>query len=169
MKTRAEKKSIIENLEENLRNAKAVILLNLHKLSTANLFKLKKGLKQNSCDLKIIKKTLFGLVEKNFDKSRIKGPFALIFDFSQNLKSFGILGALKKEIQLEVFGGLLRDKTVSEEEVWNITKLPSENELRSQLVFVLKSCFQKLTSTVKSPFSKLVLVLNQVSQKLTAE
>lgn len=165
MKTKAQKKSIIDELKTNFEKAKAVVFLNLHKFNTSNLFKLKKELKSNEGELKVAKKTLLDLANNNIDAKKIPGPFAVIFDFSSNFKPFSILGKLKKELGIEVFGGSFGDKILSEKEIWGITELPSEDILQSKLVFVLKSRFNNITTALKSPINKLVIVLNQISNK----
>ena len=165
MKTKWQKQSTIDELKENFSNAKAVVLLNLHKLNTTNLFKLKKELKNNEGALKVAKKTLFGLSKPNAETEKIQGPFALIFDFSPNLKPLSILGKLKKELNLEVFGGYLGEKVLSEKEVWDITALPSEDILRAKLVWTLKSQLQSVVYNLKAPLNKLLIALNQINTK----
>lgn len=165
MKTKSQKQSIIDELKQNLEKTKAIIILNLHKLNTSNLFKLKKELKNNGSALKVAKKTFFELSKSEIQTDNIKGPFALIFDFSPNLKPFSILGKLKKELQLKVFGGFLGDKVLSEKEVWGIAELPSEDNLKAKLIYTLKSRFQTAIFNLKTPLNKLVIVLNQINSK----
>ena len=165
MRTKTQKQDIIQDLKKNFDQAKGFVFLNLQKLNSPNLFRLKKELRSSDSSLQVSKKTFVHIANPEITLENISGPFALVFDFEGNLKPFSILGKLKDEMTLEVYGGSVEGRHMAADQVWQIAKLPPREIMLSQLVGSLKGRLYATVSTLRAPLQKLHSVVNQIKEK----
>ena len=158
-KRKKEKTKILEQLKNDFKKFKFFIFFSIFEMETKALEFLRKKLKKEGCKLKVVKKTLLkkALSEKSLDfLEKEKVPLAIIFSpklFSLPIKFLEEI--LENKEGPKILGGIYEEKVFSEEEILQISKLPSEKEL-----------LQKLTLTLFSPIQKMPLIFNQILLKL---
>ncbi|GIW65205.1 MAG: 50S ribosomal protein L10 [Candidatus Parcubacteria bacterium] len=165
MKTKEEKKRILEDLKNKFNQATGYILVNLLNLSTKDQKKVKDVLKQNNSLFQVTKKTLVYKANPNFPISEetIKFPLGFIWNFDDSISAFRSLKAIKKDgVNLSVISGYLNGKVLTKEEVWELAQLPSKEELIQKSITGLKTPIFSLVFSLKSSLQKLILILSQI-------
>ena len=165
MRTKTQKQDIVSDLKKKFADAKGFIFLNLQKLNSPNLFKLKKELQNSDSSLQVSKKTFVHIANPEVSLTEVSGPFALVYDFEGNLRPFSLLGKLKDEMALEVYGGYVEGKQIASGEVWTIAKLPPREMMLAQLVGSLQGRLYATVSTLRAPLQKLHSVVSQIKEK----
>jgi large subunit ribosomal protein L10 len=164
MKTRQQKQKEIETAKENLKKSKTIVFVNFKGISTNELNKFRKTIREMGGKILVIKKRLLNIVlkEKNIeiDPQKLENQVCTIFspldtvttaktifNFSKPHRSKKLLAML---LGIEMEENKILDKT----ELEMLGQLPSKEELLARLVFM-----------ISSPLKKLVFVLNEKSKK----
>ena len=145
--TREKKGRALESLKEKIAKQKSVIFADFSKVNSADLFKLRKELKENGCSLKVGKKTLiriaFGQSGISFwssIKKSIPGQLALVFGIDDEVAPARIANQFAKTNEnFKILGGIFEGRFIDRERALVLANLPSRNELLSRLVGSLSS------------------------------
>ena len=145
--TREKKGKALESLKEKIAKQKSVIFADFSKVNSADLFKLRKELKENGCSLKVGKKTLiriaFGQSRISFwssIKKSIPGQFALVFGIDDEVAPARIANTFAKTNEnFKILGGIFEGRFIDRERALVLANLPSRNELLSRMVGSLSS------------------------------
>lgn len=168
MKTKEEKKEIIEKLKEKLDKSKSFILIDLTNLKAEIEKAFRDLLKAKGCQFEVVKKTLLYKAAEDFPFSdqELKKPFAILWDFQEGVLVFKSLLEEKKDLAFDfnVLGGYFEGKKLNQEEVWEITKLPNKEELIGKLAFSLSSLPRKLAFSLNFPLQKLSFALSVIKK-----
>jgi large subunit ribosomal protein L10 len=167
MRTKQEKEKILKDLTEKFNSANGYLLVSLINLKTSNQNKIRSILKENNGLFQVVKKTLIYKANPNFpfNDEQLKLPFALIWNFDNNLSSFQALKKLAKEgINLEIISGYAEGKILSKDEALAIINLPSKEELMSKVVQNIKGLMYKMDYTLQFPLKKLIFILSQIKK-----
>jgi len=159
MLTRADKDAQIAGLKTDIENAKGIFLTNVIGLPSNNSNALRKDVREAEGKLVVARNTLFAKAAEGTAAeellSGLKGTQAVAFAFGD---APGVAKALKevsKEFDLvELRGGLLDGKSLSQNEVIAIADLPSRDEMLGTLL-----------ATFNAPISALARVLFAVQEK----
>lgn len=168
MKTKAVKKKILEDLKNKFAQANGYILINLLNLNAQDQKKARDFLKKKEAVFQVTKKTLIYKAEPNFplEEEKLKFPLAFIWNFDESISAFQALDSLKKSgINLNVVSGFLNGKVLDKDEVWQLSQLPSKEELVQKLSGLLKSQLSRLVYNLRSPLQKLTFILSQIKNK----
>jgi large subunit ribosomal protein L10 len=74
----------------------------------------------------------------------------------------------KDHEQLKLEGGSLKDKILEKKDIESMSKLPSKEVLRAQVVGALNSPISGLVITLNQVLAKFVICLDQIKQKKTS-
>lgn len=173
-KTRQQKEESVELLATNLQECKLAVLTDYRGLDVAGIELLRESLRQAGISYQVCKNTLVKLAIKNTDKkgadlSIFSGPMALAFgkDDVQAAKLIYEFG--KKHEALEIIAAIdEQGKVLAQEEVVALAKLPSKEELISQLVGTIAAPLSGLVRTLNGNLTGLVYALNAVKDKKLA-
>ena len=147
MLTREEKKRIVEEMTEILKNSSLILFTDFTGLSVEQISELRARIREKygkEARYRVVKNTLLGfaLERAGFDPQDYKeflfGPTAVLYVLKGDpVEAVKIIYSFYKEKKLEKFkfkGGYLEKKKFSAEEVENIAKLPSKEELKSERI-----------------------------------
>ena len=157
--TKQRKQKSLESLKEKISKQKSVIFADFAKVNSADLFSLRKKLKEAGCALKIGKKTLIRIAfgQSNISywdkiKANVPGQLALIFgiedeiaparianQFTKANENFKILGGIFPAGGGYAFGQENKFVFIEKERVLVLANIPSRKELLSRLVGSLAS------------------------------
>lgn len=171
MLTKEQKKEIVKKLREKFRENRLAVFCNFEGISFKRQQELKNQFKENNSEIFVVKKNLLRRalmeegIEVSFFGSVILGvgkdevlPAKLIDKFK-----------LEKKEKLNFIGGLINDDGkfiyLSKEEVEDIAKLPSREELISRLVGTIKAPISNLNFVLKANLQKLVYIFSQISSE----
>jgi len=145
--TKEKKSKALESLKEKIAKQKSVIFADFSKVNSADLFKLRKTLKEAGCVLKVGKKTLIriafgqsGISYWNKIKASIPGQLALVFGIEDEIAPARIANKFSKTNEnFKLLGGIFESRFIDRERVLVLANLPTRNELLSRLVGSLSS------------------------------
>jgi large subunit ribosomal protein L10 len=162
-----EKIFFVENLTEELRSAKSVVLINYAGLSVKAQQELKKRLKEVGAKMLVVKNTLLkraGEAAKVDNQiltdSVLTGQTALVISEDDPIAPLGVLGKFAKEFEVPQFKvGLVEGSFQDTEALKKLSALPGKDALLGQLLGALMSPSYGLVGTLNANMQKLLFIL----------
>lgn len=166
---KAEKAFFVDNLTEELKNAKGLVLINYTGMSVKMQQALKEQLGGVGASMLVVKNTLLkragekaGIDVKTLEDSILSGQTALIIASEDALSSIQILGKFAKEnetpkMKVGIVDGTFQDSVA----LATLSTLPGKDVLLGQVLGALLSTQYGLVATLQGNIQKLVYVLDQ--------
>jgi len=164
-----QKQKQIKNLKESISKQKSMVFVDFSKVSSKDMFSLRKSLKEAGCALKIAKKTLvriaFGQSGISFwqkVKENVPGQLALVFGIEDEVAPARISNKFAKDHEnFKILGGLFSAQGgpasgwefIEKDRVLALASIPPRNELLSRLV-----------GSLSSPIASFVRVLDKIRE-----
>ncbi len=172
MVTKDIKKNQITHLSDSFSKAKSSFLVNCIGLNVEEMTSLRKNLKQNKADIKVIRNTLALLaLEKHSElksvyESKLEGPNAFVLAFDDVVGVAKVMDEMSKEKEVfKIKCGVLEGSLVTEKEVKILSKLPPLDILRAQFVGLLSTPLTRFLGTFQAVPESFVRVLNAYKNK----
>ena len=157
---------IVEQLKDNLAEAKGVVLTDYQGLSVPEVEVLRRNLQEANANYQVVKNTLLNLALKDSgsrftnNDSRFTGPTAIVLSHEDEIKPLKALCDFAKEHEaLQIKGGFFEGAWMMAEKLKEIASLPSREELLAKLLGMMQSPITKLVIVGKSNQINLVRVL----------
>ena len=153
----AQKQEEVTKLAEKIKNAKFVLLTDYRGINVGDVTELRANLRKSNSEYTVIKNNIIrrAIAEakiEGLEDSVLEGPTAVIIDNNDYLAPAKVIYNYMKENEFyKIKGGILEGKVVSVEEIIELAKLPSREELLS-----------KLAGSFLGTISKLAVGLDQV-------
>ena len=162
-KTIAQKQAKVEELANELKEAKVVLLADYRGINVTDVTSLRAELRKVNAEYKVIKNNI---VKRAFDANgeseldeALEGPVAIIIGKEDYLEPSKVIYNFTKTHDFyKIKGGIIEGKVMSAEEIITLATLPSRQELLA-----------KLAGALLGNITKLAVALDQVkSQKENA-
>lgn len=146
----AQKQEEVTKLAEKIKNAKFVLLTDYRGINVGDVTELRANLRKSNSEYTVIKNNIIrrALAEakiEGLEDSVLEGPTAVIIDNNDYLAPAKVIYNYMKENEFyKIKGGILEGKVVSVEEIIELAKLPSREELLSKLAGSLLGTISKL-------------------------
>ena len=172
MQTKQQKEVLVAQVADKARAAKALVFADFKGLPVKDLTVLKRELRATHSEWLVLKKTLLNIA---LEQAGIKvnardlgGQVAIIFSSDEVSAAKVIAPFAKKNDKVRIAGGALGSVALSIEEVQALAKLPSQDELRAQLVGTLQAPIAGFVRTLSANISGFVRVLQAVADQKAA-
>lgn len=157
--SRQEKEAVVASLKEKLESSRALFLTNLIGVPSNDSNTIRKEVRDAKGTIIVTKNTLFRLAAKGTVAeemfSDLKGTNAVAIAFEDApAVAKAIYNASKTHEVIEFRGGILGDKILTKEEMVELAKLPSREEMLGTLL-----------ATFNAPISAFARVLNAIKEK----
>lgn len=155
--TKQQKKQILAELVENMKNSQSVFFAKNIGLSVAEAQDMRTKLRENGNSFRVAKKTLIKKAandEMGIDipAEILEGAAGAAFAMEDELSAIKILAKFAKDSEkIELTGGIFEGKLLSKDEVIALSKIPGREELLA-----------KLLGSMQAPLSGFVGVGNQL-------
>jgi large subunit ribosomal protein L10 len=169
----SQKKELVERLATRLADAKISILVDYKGLDVQKITALRQKLRDADIEMEVVKNTLLNLASQDTDaavmKNFFKGPSALITSSSDPVAPAKILTEFAKdneklEIKAAAFGG----KLLNAEQIKELAKMPSREELLGKLVYTLNAVPTSFVNVLAGVPRGFVNVLNGIKDQKEA-
>ena len=146
----AQKQEEVTKLAEKIKNAKFVLLTDYRGINVGDVTELRANLRKSNSEYTVIKNNIIrrALAEakiEGLEDSVLEGPTAVIIDDNDYLAPAKVIYNYMKENEFyKIKGGILEGNVVSVEEIIELAKLPSREELLSKLAGSLLGTISKL-------------------------
>lgn len=154
MLTRDQKAELVKETTQKIGESKSVVFVDYKGLGVADTEELKKQLRAEQVEYRVIKKKLLlrAAAESrvDVDPTLLEGQLAVAFSLADEVSAAKVIATFAKDRKdLKILGGILGDNVMLTENVKALAKLPSKEELLGKLV-----------GTIKAPLNGFVQVLN---------
>lgn len=170
MLTRKQKEKTVSDLSDKIKRQKSLIFIDAKGVKVGDIQNLKRELKKVEAEHKVAKKTLIDLAlkkeKKEIDISGFVGSLAMTLGYKDPLSLIKILAKFAKgKDGFKILGGLVEDRFVDANQIKELSKILSREELLAKLVWSIKSPISGLVSVLKGNLRKLVGVLDAIKNK----
>jgi len=167
MLTKKQKEQIIEDLADRIKCQKILVFTDFSGLKVSETRDLRKKFKAEGIEYKAAKKTLIKLAlekaKKVADIMQFKSSVALAFGYNDPITPAKIISKFSKEHdKLKILGGLMDNKVLTVEEIKELAKILSKEELLAKLVWSIKSPVSGFVNVLSGNLRNLMLILKQI-------
>ena len=169
MLTKKAKQELVEKLAQQIKEAKSIVFTDYRGLSVVDMTGLKKELKKEETNLKVIKKKLIDIALdkagiKDVSVKELEGQLAITISARDEVTPAKILDKFSKSNDnLKILGGILEKEFMTEDQVKALAKLPSKEELIAKVVGSLKAPLSGLVNVLQGNQRNLVYVLKAIA------
>ncbi len=166
---RKEKAELIDKLQTTFNKAESLVIAHQEGLTVAESSDLRVKMREAGATYKVTKNRIVKLALKGTKFENLSNFFAgptSIGTSDDPVSAAKVLVSFAKENEkLKIVGGGLDGKVLQKENVESLAKLPSLDELRSQIIGLVNSPATKLAQLSKASAQKLVMVINLKSKQ----
>jgi len=167
--TRTKKKELLDDYQEGLAAAPHAFLLGFKGMTVPQVTELRNRIRETGGSYQVVKNTLAlraidgkGLAALS---EQFVGPTAVAYTGTDVVSLAKALADFRKEVPaFEFKGGLVDGQPVGAEQVEDIAKMPSREELLAKLLFLLQSPITRLARGLAAIPRQFVVVLDQVAK-----
>ncbi len=169
-RTRSQKKEILQQLRQDLEKAQNFCLFDFRYLTSEEMAELRFKIKEKGGRVKVVKKTILEIALRELGIEipvrDLEGQLAVCLmgeDFISPVKTLHGFSE-NKEVQFpQLVAGYIEGQVMKKEDMLEIAKLPSLQELQAQVVYNLSYPLAGFLSALRSPQKGLLIVLSSKS------
>lgn len=169
--SRAKKELSLSDLKSKISKSKSMIITDYRGLTMSQLQVLRVAI-GTSGEFTVAKNTIFAMALNQAGFSDVSadtfaGPSAILFSYDDEVGPLKVLVKFAATAQSRpvLKGGILDKNILSADRVIALSKLPSKDQLRGQVVGVLASPLTGLASVLNGNLRNLVYALNQIKEQ----
>lgn len=166
MLKRKEKEKIVENLAKKLKKS-SFAFMDFNSISSAQMAELKSTAKEEVGEARVIKRNLLikALQKAGLTEEIPQGSYLLLSSQEDEVAPFRFVAQFIKKNEVGSFqGGVFEQKLISPEGAEKIASLPSKEELKAKLVFILASPIKQLHYSLNYNLAGLINILKQKAE-----
>jgi large subunit ribosomal protein L10 len=171
-----EKKSkIIDSLEVIFAKSKVGVMTDYRGLKTFEVVALRRKLRENGIDFKVVKNTLARIAAKKAGKDKIssglEGPMAIVFGYDDLSKPAKLVTEyiVAAKLNLTIKGGFMENQFLSVQDVKFLATLPSREVLLGKVMGSIQSPIYALANQLNAPLRGFMYVLQSRIKQLEGE
>jgi len=159
------KEKVVKTLEGVFSKATVGVVTNYRGLKTPELNELRRKLRENNAEYKVVKDSLAQIAAKNTGHSYLdntfKGPVGVAFGYGDAAKTVKIISDFLRTSKsaLKMEWGFMDSRVVNGKELEMISKLPSREILLGRVLGGLQGPMYGLVSVLSAPMRQLAQVL----------
>lgn len=171
MQNKEQKKTLVAEVTKKIKSSKALVFANFKGVSVKDVSAVRKELSQSGSGWQVLKKTLLNIALKDagisVDVRKLDGQIGVAFSHDEvtAAKVLAQFAKANKDVPFTIEGGSLGVKELSIDEVNALAKLPSQDELRAQLVGTLQAPISSFVRVLSGNLRGLVQVLKAIEEK----
>ena len=151
----SQKKEVVERLAKDFKESEISILVDYKGLNVLKMTELRALLRKEGIRIEVVKNSLLERASEGTDaalmKDFYKGPNAIILSKKDPVAPAKILMNFAKDNdKLEIKAGALSGKLLSPEDIKQLAKLPSKEELLGKLVYTLNAVPTSLVNVLNA-------------------
>lgn len=169
MAVKEEKIKAVEEIKDRFSRAKAAVLTDYRGLNVADITELRRKLREQGIEFKVLKNTLIRIAIKDFDYSLdefLEGPTAVAFSYEDPIAPAKVLANFARtHKQLEIKAGVVEGKVATTDVIAELAKMPPKEELLAKAVGSIQSPLYGIVNVLQGPIRNLVYTLQALQEK----
>ena len=166
---REQKESLVQNLNSIITENSLILVFHYRGMSMTDMTELRVLSFNSGCNIKVTKNRLTKLALEGSEKAALSeffdGPTAIAYSSDPIQLTKLLTNFAKNNSNLVILGGIMDNEILSVEKIEILSKLPSLEEIRAQLIGLISSPAQKIASVLTAPSGDLARVFNAYSNK----
>src|SRR6056297_134058 len=165
-KSKEQKQEILKTLEDKISRSKSMVFASFNALGVHDSQALRAKLREEGGEYFVAKKTLLDLAFKNkkienLNVKDFEGKLATIFSYDDEVAPLKALDSFCKDNEGKFIfrGGVLEDKFLNADEVSNLAKISSREELYAKMVGSMNAPVSGFVNVLAGNLRKLVYAL----------
>jgi large subunit ribosomal protein L10 len=169
MLTKDQKKQQVEKLSKDLKESKTSVICGYKGMTVPEISELRSKLYEQYSSMQVIKKTLMKIALKKIDvevePEKLDGQIAIVYGGDDEIFSPKTIHEYAKTNEnLEILAGILEGKLISADEVKNLAKLPTREELLAKVVGSAKAPISGFVNVLSGNLRNLVFALSAIKE-----
>ncbi|HET6516085.1 MAG TPA: 50S ribosomal protein L10 [Thermodesulfovibrionales bacterium] len=165
-----EKGQAIAELKDRFSEAKAVIFTDYKGMTVAELYDLRRLLREGGVEYRVVKNTLARIAAQDTPVSAgrdaFKGPVAVAIGYDDPVTAAKkVLEFSKKNEKLKLRGGVIEGKFFGVDEVKDVATLPSREVLLSMMAGAFQAPLSKLAAALSATVSSFAYAVHSLKTK----
>ena len=162
------KLDFVSMITDKISRAQSMIVVDYCGMTVEQMTALRDKLREQNVEFKVVKNRLAKIALKehglNTMDEFLKGTKAIAFGIADPVSSAKVLVAATKDFEkLQIIGGQMEGALLSKDQVIELSKMPSREELLARLLGSLQSPTQKFACALNQCASKIAYALNAVA------
>jgi len=168
---RKEKQLLLDEIKEQIEKSQSLIVTQYHRIAPNLSWDFRSELKKNGGNYEIVKKRVFAKAAKeaglDIPEDSLSGHIGLVLADDDGIGATKAVYEFAKDNKgvLDVLCGFYENEFHSKEQVETLSKLPSKNEMRAQLLGLFEAPMAQTLSTMDSLLTSVIHCLENKSQK----
>ena len=167
--TRDEKRQLVEQWSAEFKDAPYAILVDYRGLTVSEVTDLRTKVRETKSNYRVVKNTLAKIAVPGTHLEGLKdyfvGPIAVTTNSEDPVALAKVLiDYAKNNPKLEIRAGVVDGHFMDPEQVKELSKMPSREELLGKLLYVMKYPIQGVATALNGVIRNLAVVLNQVAE-----
>ena len=171
MLTKEQKKQIVEELADRIKRQQSLIFTDVTGVNVTEIQGLRKKLREAEIEYKVAKKNLIKLAlekdpirqELSNGVKKLTGTIGLAISYKDPIRSAKILDNFSKEHkEFKILGGIMENKVLAIEDIEELAKIPSKDELLTMFIGSLKAPITNFANILQGSTRNLLLILKQI-------
>lgn len=170
MKSKDEKRKLVEELKDELAWAKNAFLFDYRGIKVGPVNRLRRQIESSNCRYRVEKNTLIGHAVEGTDLELLgkdlTGMTAIAYTGEEPVALAKVVTAFAKENPTFTFKtGMVEGRVITGDQLKEIASMPGREELLSKLAFLLQSPIRGLVTVLSGTARNLVTVLSQIAEQ----
>lgn len=166
---RTEKEQLVSELRDVFNTATTIVITRQSGLSVVESSELRAKMRESGASYRVAKNRLvkIALQGTKFEElsDNFTGPTAIAYSDDAVAPAKVAVAFAKANDKLEVIGGAMDDKVLSNDEIKALATLPTLDELRGKLVGVLQAPATKVAGVAQAPAGQLARLMGAYAAK----
>ncbi|MBN1915008.1 MAG: 50S ribosomal protein L10 [Parachlamydiales bacterium] len=169
---RPEKKFLLEEIKEKMDRSQAMIIASYGQLNPHLSWNLHNVLREKNCDFEVVKKRILVKVANEngyaLDLEDLSGNIGVLFVFGEPYETTKVFYTFNKDNEefLKIISGRVEEKIYTANELEMLAKLPSQDEMRAQLLGLFETPMSQTLAVMESLITSVAYCLeNKLSSK----
>lgn len=168
--SRAQKEQTVTDLSEQLAEAAVLVVVKQSGITVKESQALRAKVREAGSSFKVVKNAVAKIVIEGtqFEAGAdlFSGPTAIGYSSDPVAITKVLLDYVKTNDKIEIVGAAMAGRVLNRDQLEQLSKMPSLDEMRGKLVGLLQAPASKLVGTTQAPAAKLAGVMSAVGGKL---